>query len=149
MPLRRKKTKIGELLLLTGSITAEQLKEALSVQYKQKSDKLLGQIFIELGYINKEKLFFALSIQCGYPYIHINQHQIDPAVLSLIPEAMARKYQIFPIDKIQDVLAVAMLNPLDKFAIEQIQKFTGSNVSIFLTTPPELDEMFSKYYVKK
>lgn len=149
MPLRRKKTKIGELLLLTGSITSEQLKEALSVQYKQKSDKQLGEILIELGFLDKEKLCFALSVQFGYPYIHIKRCRIEPDVLALIPEAMARKFQVFPIDKIQDVLSIAMINPLDKFAIDQIKKLTQSNISIFLTTPTELSEMLSMYYLKR
>jgi len=145
-PLRRKKTKIGELLVLTGSITSEQLQQALVIQHEKEHDKLLGQILVELGHITKEKLEFVLSIQLGYPYIHIKQHEVNLATLSLIPEAIVKKYRVFPIDKIQDVLTIAMINPLDKYAIDQIKKLSGCNISIFLSTPTELEEMISTYY---
>ena len=62
---------------------------------------------------------------------------------------MARKYRIFPIDKIQDIFTIAMVDPLDKLAIDQIKKPTKSDVRIFLTTPLELDNMVLKYYGPK
>ncbi len=147
-PLRRTKVKIGQLLLEKGLITEEQLQHALSLQRKEGQDKKLGQIFLELGYVDKDELFLSLAIQCGYPYIDINHCLIEPEVLSLLPRAMAEKYQVLPIDKIQDILTVAMVNPLDKLAIAEIQKFTQCNVKVFLTTPLELKEIISKYYKK-
>lgn len=148
-PLRRKKTKIGKLLLLTGMITSDQLEQALSLQLTQSKDVPLGQILLKLGYINEEMLGTVLSLQSGYPYIQIKYCKIEPSLLSLIPEAMARKYQVLPIDKIQDFLTIAMVNPLDKIVVDQIKKITKSNVTIFLTTPSELNEMFSMCYGKK
>jgi hypothetical protein len=148
-PLRRTKKKIGELLLLKGLITREQLQQALLFKSTQRQDKLLGQILVELGYISEEQLCGILALQCGYPYIDIDQCKVDPAVLALIPENMVKKYRIFPIDKIQDIFTVAMVDPLDKLAIDQIKKLTKSDVRIFLTTPLELDEMFLKYYGQK
>lgn len=148
-PLRRTKKKIGELLLLKGLITREQLQQALLFKSTQRQDKLLGQILVELGYVSEEELRGILALQCGYPYIDIDQCKIDPAVLALIPENMVKKYRIFPIDKIQDIFTVAMVDPLDRLAIEQIKKLTKSDVRIFLTTPLELDKMFLKYYGPK
>ena len=148
-PLRRTKKKIGELLLLKGLITREQLQQAILFKSTQRQDKLLGQILVELGYVNEGELSGILALQCGYPYIDIDQCKIEPAVLALLPENMVKKYRIFPIDKIQDIFTVAMVDPLDKLAIEQIKKLTKSDVRIFLTTPLELDEMFLKYYGPK
>lgn len=148
-PIRRVKTKIGELLLQKGLITSEQLQEALALQHGKEKGKPLGRILVELGYIGKEQLCIFLAVQGGYPYIDISQCMIKPEVLSLVPEAIVKKYQVLPIDKIQDVLTLAMVNPLDIATIDQIQKLTNSTVKVFLTTPVELEEMILRYYSKK
>ncbi len=148
-PIRRVKTKIGELLLQKGLITSGQLQEALALQHGKEKGKPLGQILVELGYIGKEQLCIFLAVQGGYPYIDINQCIIKPEVLSLVPAALVKKYQVLPIDKIQDVLTLAMVNPLDIVTIDQIQKLTNSTVKVFLTTPVELEEMILRYYSKK
>lgn len=148
-PIRRVKTKIGELLLQKGLITSGQLQEALALQHGKEKGKPLGQILVELGYIGKEQLCIFLAVQGGYPYIDVNQCMIKPEVLSLVPAALVKKYQVLPIDKIQDVLTLAMVNPLDIVTIGQIQKLTNSTVKVFLTTPVELEEMILRYYSKK
>lgn len=148
-PLRRTKIKLDELLLQKGLINPEQLQEALSLQQSKARDKLLGQILIELGYVNKEELWLILAIQSGYPYIKLSSCIIETEVLSLIPKASAERYQVFPIDKIQDILTIAMVNPLDKLALEQIHELTKYDLMVFLTTPLELTEMISRYYVRK
>lgn len=149
MPIVRVKAKIGELLLKKGLIKQEQLQEALSLQASKDKGKPLGQILVELGYVDKEELFGFLAVQKGCPYININNYRIEPTVLSLIPEAMVRKYKVLPIDKIQDVFTIAMVNPLDIMAIDQIQKLTDTNVKVFLTTPLELKEAILRYYDKE
>lgn len=148
-PIKRVRARIGQLLLQKGLITSEQLQEALSLQRSRERDKHLGQILVEFGYVNRGELYAALAIQSGYPYINIACCAIKPEVLSLVPEAMARKYQVLPVDKIQNILTVAMTNPMDKLAIEQIEKLTDTRVLIYLTTPLELKEMFFRYYDKK
>ena len=147
-PYRSTKTAIGKLLIQKGLITNEQLQEALILQRDKIKDKLLGQILIQLGYLNKDDLYFALAIQSGYPYIDIRRCIVSPEVMSLIPEIMVRKYQAFPIDKIQDVVTVAMVNPLDNLAIDQIQDITKSNIKVFLTTPSDIKEIIFRYFGK-
>jgi len=147
-PYRSTKTEIGKLLIKKGLITEEQLQEALILQRDKIKDKLLGQILIQLGYLNKDDLYFALAIQSGYPYIDIRRCIVSPEVMSLIPEIMVRKYQAFPIDRIQDVVTVAMANPLDNLVIDQIQDITKSNIKVFLTTPSDIKEIISRYFGK-
>jgi len=148
-PVRIIKTKIGELLLQRSLITNEQLQEALSLQHSRLKGKPLGQILIESGFINKDDLYHVLAIQKGYPYINIKQCNIEPYVLSLIPEDMVKRYQVCPIDKIEEILTVAMVNPLDELALSDIKKFTKKNIKIFLTTFLELKEATLKYYGRK
>lgn len=143
---RKKKTKIGELLLQSDFITPEQLRKAVEYQLKEGKDKPLGQIMLELGYVDMEKLCFALSIQSGYAYINIKNCKIDTALLSLLPEVIVKKYLVFPIDKMQDVVTVAMANPLDQDAFNQIKHFINSSVLVFLATSDELREMIKMYY---
>lgn len=147
-PYRTTKTEIGRILLQKGMITSSQLQEALTLQRQKQQDKLLGQILIELGYLSRDDLYFVLAIQSGYPYIDIRRCLIDPEVLALIPEIMVKKYQVFPIDKIQDVVTIAMVNPLDNMAIDQIQEILKSNIKVFLTLPSDLAEFASRYFVK-
>ncbi|RJO65146.1 MAG: hypothetical protein C4540_02125 [Candidatus Omnitrophota bacterium] len=148
-PVRRTKTKIGEILVQKGVITHEQLQEALAFQHSQGQGKRLGQILVELGHLDRDELCLALAVQCGYPYIAIEQCLIEPDVLSAVPEELVRKYQILPIDKIGDVLTIAMVNPLERAVIKELQQVTGSHVIAYLTTPVELKGLISKYYAKR
>lgn len=143
---RKKKTKIGELLLQSDFITPEQLRKAVEFQLNEGKDKPLGQIMLELGYLDKDKLCFALSIQSGYAYINIRNCKIDPALLALLPEVIVKRHLVFPIDKIQDIVTVAMANPLDQDAFNIIKHFINSTVLVFLTTSAELREMIKMYY---
>ncbi len=145
-PYRSTKIEIGKLLIQKGLITGEQLQEALTLQREREKGKLLGQILIQLGYLSKDDLYFALAIQSGYPYIDIKRCVVDPEVISLIPEIMVKKYQVFAIDKIQDLVTVAMVNPLDNLAIDQIQDITKSNIKVFLTTLSDIKEIISRYF---
>jgi type IV pilus assembly protein PilB len=145
-PYRSTKTEIGKLLIQKGLITNEQLKEALILQREREKDKLLGQILIQLGYLSKDDLYFALAIQSGYPYIDIKRCVVDPEVMFLIPGIMVKKYQVFAIDKIEDVVTVAMVNPLDNLAIDQIQDIAKSNIKVFLTTPSDIKEIILRYF---
>jgi type IV pilus assembly protein PilB len=145
-PLRRVKAKIGELLVQKRLITHEQLQLALSLQRKQGKDKRLGEILLESGYITREELSLALAVQFGYPYIKIGNCTIKQEILSLLPREIVLRFQVLPIDRIEDVLTVAMVNPLDKLAIDQMQKLTQSSVKVFLTTPMEIKEILQRYY---
>jgi type IV pilus assembly protein PilB len=149
-PIRKKKTKLGELLLQADFITPEQLRKALAYQLQEgNKDKPLGQIVFELGYIDKEKLYFALAIQTGYAYIQIKNYKLDPGLVKSIPEEVVRTHLVFPIDRIRDIVTVAMVNPLDKDAAAQIQHFTHCDVKAFLTTRAEMHELIAMYYGNK
>jgi type IV pilus assembly protein PilB len=147
-PLRKIRTEIGKLLLQRKIISSAQLDEALYIKNNRERDKYLGQILLGLGYVTKEDLYFVLAVQSGYPYIQISRCKIDSLVIGLIPRDIVEKYQVLPIDKIQDIVTVAMVNPLDKVALAHIQEITGGIVKVFLTTSSDWDEMFLVYYAR-
>lgn len=147
-PLRKINKKIGELLIEKGLITMDQLEKALSLQVTTEKDKRLGQILFELGYVNKDDIYLAEAVQQGCPYINITRCIIEPEVISIIPQSFAKKYGVFPVDRMGDILTIAMVRPLDKEIIELLTKLTKSAIKIFTTTPSELQDAITKYYTE-
>ncbi len=139
-----KKKRLGALLLEAGYITENQLQYALQLQ-KNKGIKL-GEILLQENIITEKQLIEALEFQMGIPYINLNKNSIDPQIPQLIPEDLARKYSLIPIKKEGNRLVVAMLDPLNIFAIDDIQLITGLNVQPVFTTKQELLHALEQYY---
>ncbi len=135
---------LGELLIERGVITKEQLEQALQVQ-KEKGG-LIGQILVDLGFAKEEEIAQALTTQFGFPYLPLNNYEIDPEVVKIIPENVASQYCLIPIDKIGNSLTIAMSNPLNIQAIEDIELISGLIVQIFVSTGTDIRNAIKKYY---
>ncbi|KAF0145674.1 MAG: type IV pilus assembly protein PilB [Nitrospirae bacterium] len=122
--------KLGQILIASGVITEEQLKEALSLQ-KKKGGRL-GTNLVKLGHVTEDKLVTFLSKQYGMSAINLADYKIDPAVLKLIPAEMAKKYMIMPVARVGATLTVAMADPSNVFAVDDIKFMTGYNVEIVI-----------------
>lgn len=147
IPPRRVITKtIGQLLLDKGIIKQAQLEEALKVQ-KEKGG-LLGQILASLGYVTEEQIAQAITIQYGFPYLPLSNYEMDEAVVKLIPENVARQYCLIPIDKISNTVTIAMADPLNAQAVEDVELVTGSSIQIFVSTATDIKKAIEKYYKK-
>lgn len=145
IPARRIITKtIGQLLLEKGIIKQAQLDEALKTQ-KEKGG-LLGQILASLGYVTEEQIAQAITIQYGFPYLPLSNYEIDEGAIKLIPENVARQYCLIPIDKIGNTVTIAMADPLNMQAIEDIELITGSSIQIFVSTATDIKKAIDKYY---
>ncbi len=142
-----KKQLLGQILIKRNLITAEQLKEALDVQ--KKDGGFLGEVLVKLGHITERDIVVALIVQCGFPYIAVNKYEIDPKIIQAIPEDVAQKYHVIPLDRVGDVLSVVMANPLDIVMIEELEKITGSKIATFIATKQEIDEAIHHWYKKK
>lgn len=118
--------RIGELLLREKLITEEQLKEAINEQ--RQSGGRIGYNLIKLGYIIEKDLTTFLSKQYGIPTVDMSSMEIDPEVVKLIPEDVAKKYQVMPVSRTGSTLVVAMADPANIFAIDDIKFLTGYNV---------------------
>ena len=137
---------IGEILLKRHLITSQQLHEALEVQKKETG--FLGEILVKLGYLEERDIVVALVVQCSLPYIAINKYEIDLSVLKLIPEKVAREFQVIPLDRVGDVLSVVMVNPLSSQMKTDLEKMTGCKIATFIATKSEINEAIARWYKK-
>src|SRR3989339_242542 len=141
-PLRKKY--IGEVLLTKGVITREQLKAALDEQ--QKTRERLGTILLRLGFIREKDLLEALSFQLGIALVYLKETKVDETLLKLIPERMARKFSCIPVSRKGDLLILAMADPANVVAMDEIESNTGLKVSPLLALEKDITEGIDKYY---
>src|SRR5256712_728153 len=129
--------KLGELLLKENMVTPQQLQEALAHQ-KMNGGKL-GKAFVSLGYVRDEEITSLLSRQYGVPSINLDHFEVDPAIIKIIPAETARKYQILPLSRSGATLTIAMADPTNVFAMDDIKFMTGYNVEPVKTEDEEID----------
>ncbi len=148
MPIKRIINKqLGELLVERGIIDERQLNKALSFQ-KEKGG-LIGEILVELGFAKEEDIAQSLTAQYGFPFLPLNNYEISMEIIDLIPARVARQYVLIPIDKIGNNLTLAMSNPLNVQAIEDIELLTGCSIQTFVSTSSDIKKAIEKYYKDK
>lgn len=125
-------------------ISQNQLNRALDMQ-KQRGGRL-SDILISENYISREQLTAILGRELGIPPLKLSRYRIEPAVLKLIPERLVKHYRIIPVSKIADMLTIAMADPLNIFAIDDIQSLTGFKIKTLITTDKEIDDAINEYY---
>ncbi|WP_342547734.1 ATPase, T2SS/T4P/T4SS family [Paenibacillus sp. FSL P2-0089] len=138
------KKRLGDLLVENGIISQEQLEEALVEQRKTK--RKLGDLLITQGYITEQQLIEVLEFQLGIPHVSLFKYQIDPAITQIIPESMAKRYQVLPFMKEGSKLMVAMADPLDYFAIEDLRMSTGFRIEPAISSRDELTRAIARHY---
>ena len=138
---------LGELLIERGAISEKQLEEALSVQ-KQKGG-LIGEILVELGFVSEIEIAQSLTAIYGFPYLPLNNYEINSEVIGIIPARVARQYVLVPVDKFSNNITLAMANPLNVQAIEDIEMISGCNVQTFVSTASDIKAAIEKYYKKE
>ncbi len=138
------KDKLTKILIDARLISHEDLFRAVEIQKKRGgtlSDTLVG-----LNLISKKDLMLALSQGLGIPPINLSRYKIDPAVLKLVSQKIVKHYQIIPISKIGDILTVAMADPLNIFAVDEIRTLTGLKISPLITAENEIRDAIRQYY---
>jgi len=138
--------RIGELLLKEKRITVEQLQEALNHQ-RQHGGKL-GFNLVKLGFVKDAEITALLSRQYGVPSISLAEFEIDPAVIKLVPAETAQKYQIVPLARAGATLTIAMTDPTNVFAMDDIRFMTGYNVEPVVASETAVLDALEKYYGK-
>jgi type IV pilus assembly protein PilB len=136
--------RIGELLLKEKRITPEQLQQALNHQ-KANGGKL-GYNLVKMGFVKDEEIISLLSKQYGVPSINLTQFEIDPAVVKLIPADTAQKYQIVPLSRAGSTLTIAMTDPTNVFAMDDIKFMTGYNVEPVVASEVAVMQAIERYY---
>lgn len=139
--------KLGDLLVSVGKITHEQLQEALKEQ--RISDKKLGEILVEKGFATELDIIQVLEFQLGIPHIDLKKYFIDPQIPKLISENLARRHLLIPIKKDRGKLVVAMADPLNIFAIDDVKMATGLEIEPAISTKENIENTIEYYYGKE
>jgi type IV pilus assembly protein PilB len=138
---------LGELLIERDVITKAQLDKALAAQ-KAKGG-LLGEILVGLGYVKEEDIAQVIAMQYGFPYLPLESYEINPDIVRLIPEDVAKEHNLIAIDRIEDLVTIAMSNPLNEKAVKEVEAVTKCDVQIFIATMTDVRNAIKRYYVRK
>ncbi len=136
--------KLGDMLVNAKLLNEEQLKKALSTQ--QKEGGKLGSILVKLGYVTEDKLLNFLSHQFGIPAVNLSTQEVDINLIKMLPAEVAQKYQVIPVARKGATLTIAMVDPSDVFAIDDIKFMTGYDVQPVLSTEGSIRSAINKYY---
>lgn len=140
-----KNYRLGDLLILSNKISESQLGEALLLQKKEGS-KRLGEILVDLGFVKEEDILEVLETQLKIPSIDLANYRINPNIISMIPENLARRYSLIPIDKKNNKLIVAMSDPFNVFAIDDIKLLTGMEIDVVVSLKSVILKAIDRFY---
>jgi type IV pilus assembly protein PilB len=136
--------KLGEMLIKAGILTPQKLQEAL--EYQKTNGGKLGLNLVKMGYVKEEDLTRILSQQYGVPSIHLSKVEVDDAVVKLIPSEVAQKYLIMPVSRTGSTLIIAMVDPTNVFAMDDIKFMTGYNVEPVVASEVSIKDSIDRYY---
>jgi len=139
-------SRLGDILVKNNIITAEQLTAALQEQKMSGGQSKLGTILVKQGLIKEPELVAFLSRQYGVPTISLAEYEIDPAVIKVIPPEVSQKYNLVPVNRAGSTLIVAVSDPSNLFAIEDIKFMTSYNVEMVVTGESDIKAAIDKYY---
>ena len=141
--VKRKSKQLGQILIELGYITAEQLETAL--EEHRKTPKSLGRVLIDLGMIRESDLVRALAEQVGLEFVDLNEFPIDATATVLLPEALSRRYRAIPIGERDGRLLVAMSDPANVYALDDIRTITGREVQPVVSTAQDVEQAIQKF----
>jgi type IV pilus assembly protein PilB len=136
--------RLGEILLKESLITQDQLDKAL--EFQRSNGGKLGSCLTKMGYITDDDITGVLSRQYGVPSINLKYYEIDPNVIKLIPQDTALRYQVIPLSRVGSVLTIAMTDPTNVFAMDDIKFMTGFNVEPVVASESAIAESISRFY---
>ncbi len=137
-------SRLGEILVKDSLISGDQLKQALD--YQKKNGGRLGTCLVKMGLVSDDDITAVLSRQYGVPSINLKFYEVDPAVIKLVPQETAVRYQIVPLSRVGSTLTIAMTDPTNVFAMDDIKFMTGFNVEPVVASETAISEAIHKFY---
>ncbi|MBI5197099.1 MAG: type IV-A pilus assembly ATPase PilB [Nitrospirae bacterium] len=137
-------SKLGRMLVNAKLITEEQLEKTLAMQ--QKEGGRLGSLLMKLGYIREEDLLQFLSKQYSVPAVDLSHMEVDPSVIRLIPAEIVQKYMVIPVRRTGTIVTLAMVDPSNVFAIDDIKFLTGYEIEPVVSSESAISVAMVKYY---
>ena len=138
---------LGEVLIERGIVNRDQL--AMAIAYQKEKGGLLGEALVHLKFSSEEDIAQALTCQYGFPYLPLANYEIDREVVDSVPENVCKQYCLIAIDKIGKSLTLAMANPLNIKAIEDVELITDCTVQTFVSTSTDIKNCINKYFKPK
>ncbi|OOE05671.1 type II secretion system protein GspE [Anoxybacillus kestanbolensis] len=140
---KQERKRLGDLLIEAGLITREQLEETL----KEKAPgQKLGDALLQRGYITEQQLIEVLEFQLGIPHVSLYRYPIDPKLMNLVPKEFAKRNMLIPLKQEGDRLFVAMADPMDFFAIDDLRLSTGFHIEVAIASKDDILRAINKYY---
>jgi type IV pilus assembly protein PilB len=136
--------RLGEILVKESLITQDQLQKAL--EFQRSNGGKLGSCLTKMGFITDDDITGVLSRQYGVPSINLKYYEIDPTVIKLIPQDTATRYQVIPLSRVGSVLTIAMTDPTNVFAMDDIKFMTGFNVEPVVASESAIGEAIVRFY---
>jgi len=136
--------RLGEILIKESLITVEQLNQAL--EYQKQNGGRLGGCLMKLGFVTDDEITAVLSRQYGVPSINLKYYEVEASVIKLIPQDTAVRYQIVPLSRVGSTLTIAMTDPTNVFAMDDIKFMTGFNVEPVVASESAISEAIQKFY---
>ena len=140
--------KLGQILVDLGYLTEDQLWDILEEQ-KQSPGEVIGQVAVRMGQVTPEQVTEALAEQWGMPVVNLGETTIPPKVLELVPQTMAELYKIMPISLKNDVLTVAMADPQNVAALDDLRNFLGYDVRGAVSSESEVEAAIQRFYAER
>src|ERR1700738_934788 len=136
--------RLGEILIKESLITQDQLQKAL--EFQRSNGGKLGSCLTKMGFITDDDITGVLSRQYGVPSINLKYYEIDPIVIQLIPQDTALRYQVIPLSRVGSVLTIAMTDPTNVFAMDDIKFMTGFNVEPVVASESAIGDAITRFY---
>jgi type IV pilus assembly protein PilB len=136
--------RLGEILVKESLITQDQLQKAL--EFQRVNGGKLGSCLTKMGFITDDDITGVLSRQYGVPSINLKYYEIDPSVIRLIPQDTALRYQVVPLSRVGSVLTIAMTDPTNVFAMDDVKFMTGFNVEPVVASEAAISDAISRFY---
>lgn len=144
MPPRVGKRRLGDVLLEQELVTLEQIEECVEAQ--RSGGASLASVLVERGYLSEEDLVVTLSDQLGIPHMRVSNYNIPQEVLDEIPEHLARQYQMLPVSVTGDVLTLAMADPLNIIALDDLRNLSSYEIEPVVAIASELTAAIERHY---
>ena len=143
LPIRKR---LGEILREDNLLTEGQLQAALDKQ--KETNERLGRILISMGFVDEETVLKVLEAKLGLPLINISRRNLDPEVVKLIPEQLALKYKVIPVELDDDRITLAMADPLNVLAVDDVRIASGCDVEPAIASESDIDSAIATYFGK-
>ncbi|HZP82175.1 MAG TPA: type II secretion system ATPase GspE [Chthonomonadaceae bacterium] len=147
--LKLRRTLLGTLLVEEGVVTHEQLEIALAEQRRANGGKRIGEILMALHFVTEPELLRALSNQLDCPIVDLAKEPPDPEALEIVPSEFALRHQLIPLHQNDDTLTVAMANPLDIQAMDDLRLLTGLDIAPMLAAPADIRRHGEQFYMSR